>query len=153
MTNELCIEFEISEHVDAEAMATLRVEAMKESLEMVGRFDPERARARFLSSFDPQLSHHIVVGKQRVGFVVVRPIEAGLLLDHLYVKPAFQNSGIGSKVLHWLFAKADAARQDLRVGALIKSRSNQFYLRHGFVLVEETSLDNYYVRYANARLN
>jgi GNAT superfamily N-acetyltransferase len=152
MTADPYLEYEISEASDAEAMATLRVEAMKESLEAIGRFDPVRARQRFLSSFDPKLSHHLVVQGHRVGLVVVRPIESGLLLDHLYVKPSLQGRGIGSKVLQRLFASADAGGLSVRVGALVKSRANQFYLRHGFILVEETTLDNYYVRYANGGL-
>jgi hypothetical protein len=34
---------------DFEALLALRVTAMRESLERIGRFDPGRARARFLT--------------------------------------------------------------------------------------------------------
>ena len=37
---------------DADLLADLRVRAMKESLEAVGRFDPIRAKSRFLDNFD-----------------------------------------------------------------------------------------------------
>jgi GNAT superfamily N-acetyltransferase len=140
------IEFQLTEASDAQAMASLRVEAMRPSLEAIGRFDPDRARQRFLSQFEAQYSHHIIFGEERVGFVVVKPIETGLLLEHLYVRPDWQSHGIGAAALRWVFAKADAAKQQLRVGALVQSRSNQFYSRHGFTLVEETALDNYYIR-------
>lgn len=142
----ITVDFAPVELADAQALANLRVDAMKESLEAVGRFDPERARARFLSTFDLQYCRHIIFEGARVGFVVVRPIETGLLLDHLYIHPAVQSRGVGTAVLKRVFAEADAIGNSLRVGALVKSRSNQFYLRHGFVLVEETALDNYYLR-------
>ena len=37
-----------------ESLAEIRVQAMRESLERIGRFDPQRARDRFLSSFSPE---------------------------------------------------------------------------------------------------
>jgi GNAT superfamily N-acetyltransferase len=131
---------------DAEDLARIRVEAMRESLEAVGRFDAQRARDRFLGGFDAACTREIVADGERVGFVVVRPLDDGLLLDHLYLLPAAQGRGLGSAVLAALFADADAAGQRLRVGALKHSRSNAFYLRHGFRLVESAEWDNYYER-------
>ena len=58
---------------DAEALATLRVHAMRESLEQLGRCHSGRARTRFLSSFEPSFTRHIVQDGKTVGFVVVRP--------------------------------------------------------------------------------
>jgi hypothetical protein len=48
---------------------------MRESLKRLGRFSPERARARFMESFIPEQTRHIVVDDQRVGFVMIRPNE------------------------------------------------------------------------------
>jgi GNAT superfamily N-acetyltransferase len=131
---------------DAEALVSLRIVAMRESLERIGRFDPARARERFLSTFQPQHTRHILVDGERAGFVVVKPVDDDLLLDHLYIDPRFQNRGVGRNVLATVFAEADAKRVPLRVGALRGSDSNRFYLRHGFVLVKEDEWDNYYVR-------
>jgi len=131
---------------EAAALALLRVEAMRDSLQRIGRFDPERARQRFLSSFAAEHSRHIVADGQRVGFLVLRPYQGELLLDHLYVRPGRQGRGIGAAVLQQVFAQADAAALPLRVGALKDSDSNRFYLRHGFVLVERSEWDNHYLR-------
>jgi len=133
---------------DAEALVELRIVAMRESLERIGRFDPERARERFLSTFQPQYTRCILVDGERAGFVVVKPLDDGLLLDHLYIDPRFQNRGVGGNVLATVFAEADATHVPLRVGALRGSDSNRFYLRHGFALVKEDEWDNYYVRQA-----
>jgi GNAT superfamily N-acetyltransferase len=131
---------------DFEELLALRVAAMRESLERVGRFDPARARQRFQASFAPELTRHVLLDGRRVGFVAVRPDGAGLLLDHLYVLPAQQGRGVGSAVLALVFREADERGLALRVGALRGSDSNRFYLRHGFVLVEEAEWDLYYER-------
>lgn len=131
---------------DFDALADLRIEAMRDSLERIGRFDPVRARERLRAGFSPEHTRHIVLGAERAGFVVVRPEGEGLLLDHLYVRPGFQRRGIGAAVLARVFAEADAAGLALRVGALRGSDSNRFYQRHGFRQVEEGEWDIYYLR-------
>ena len=131
---------------DAEELVALRIAAMRESLERIGRFSPERARARFLDTFDPSQTRHIVVDGQRVGFVMIRPNQEGLYLDHLYIHPDFQNRGLGSQVLKVILAEADKAGQQVKVGALKESASNRFYLAHGFEPAEEGEWDNYYIR-------
>jgi GNAT superfamily N-acetyltransferase len=133
---------------DASALADLRVLAMRESLERVGRFDAARARQRLLAEYSAPHTRHICRDGRRVGFVVVRPQADGLLLDHLYVTPDEQGRGIGAAVLEKIFAEADASGGSLRVGALKGSDSNRFYSSRGFVLVEVAEWDNYYVRSA-----
>jgi len=131
---------------DLDALIGIRLDAMRKSLERIGRFDPQRARERFTSTFDPQKTRHIEVNGQRVGLVVISHSEDALLLDHLYLKPTSQGQGIGSKVLEQLFDQADKAGLQIKVGALKLSDSNRFYERHGFELVESGEFDNYYVR-------
>jgi GNAT superfamily N-acetyltransferase len=135
-----------SEEADAEAFAALRVLAMRDSLERVGRFDPQRARERFLSNFVPEFTRHILVEGSRAGVVVVKPDDDGWVLDHLYVDPCYQRRGVGAAVLAEVFAEADAKGMPMRVTALRGSDSNRFYVRHGFKLVQEAEWDNYYLR-------
>ena len=119
---------------------------MRESLERIGRFDPQRARDRFLSGFDPARTRHVLLEGQRVGFVVVRAQDDGLLLDHLYVAPHAQGRGVGAAVMAKVLADADARGLPVRVGALRGSDANRFYARHGFALVEQGEWDNVYRR-------
>jgi GNAT superfamily N-acetyltransferase len=146
------IVFTVAAETDGEALASLRVDAMRESLSRIGRFDPTRARERFLSGFSPDHTRRIEVNGELVGFFVVKPYEAGLLLDHLYVLPGHQCRGIGAAVLAQVFAEADAQACPVRVGALRGSESNRFYVRHGFVQMEQSEFDNYYVRTARNAL-
>jgi GNAT superfamily N-acetyltransferase len=131
---------------DAESLVALRIAAMRESLERIGRFDPQRARDRFLSGFSPEHTWHIEHDGQRMGFFVLNPDGDALLLDHLYVHPDHQGLGIGSRALGHVFAEADRQARLLRVGALKGSDSNRFYRRHGFRLVDESEFDNHYER-------
>jgi GNAT superfamily N-acetyltransferase len=142
----LSVTFEPVVADDAEALVAIRIAAMRESLERIGRFDAQRASDRFLASFEPALARHLVVDGARVGFVVVRPQGDGLLLDHLYVLPSAQGRGIGGAVLAAVLADADARGLPVRVGALRESAANRFYERHGFVLASQAQWDNHYER-------
>ncbi len=145
------LNFVVAAPQDAEALVALRIAAMRESLERVGRFDPVRARDRFLSGFMPEVTRHIEAGGQRVGFFVVVQQPTMLLLDHLYIHPDHQGQGLGAAVLAHVFALADNLGLPVRVGALRESDSNRFYARHGFQLVETGEFDNYYIRPVAAR--
>jgi len=138
--------FEPAVDSDAAPLAEIRVRAMQPSLERIGRFDPQRARDRFLSGFCAANTYHVVVAGINVGFFVLKQHSPGvMLLDHLYIQPEQQNRGIGSTVLREVIYRAMQRKCSLRVGALKKSDSNRFYTRHGFVLTEQTENDNYYV--------
>ena len=135
---------------DADDLVAVRIAAMRECLVRLGRFDPQRARDRFLAGFDPALTRHVVADGARVGFVVVRPQDDGLLLDHLYIVPSAQGRCIGAAVMADVLADADARGLRVRVGALRESASNRFYQRHGFVPVGSSEWDNHYERPARA---
>ena len=136
------------EPADFEALAALRIEAMRASLERLGRFDPSRARERLRAGFSPEHTRHIEQAGVRVGFFVVKPRDDGLHLEHLYLHPAAQGRGLGAAVLAHVFAQADALGLAVHVGALRGSDSNRFYQRHGFRLVAQDEFDLRYVRAA-----
>lgn len=131
---------------DFEELVALRIAAMRDSLERIGRFDPVRARERFRSSFSALHTRHVIVNELKVGFVVVKPAQDQLLLDHLYIRPGSQGQGIGAAVLTQIFKEADDQSMPLRVGALRGSDSNRFYQRNGFEFLAEEEWDIYYLR-------
>ncbi|WP_244103846.1 GNAT family N-acetyltransferase [Burkholderia gladioli] len=131
---------------DAEALVAIRIAAMRESLEALGRFDPRRARERFLAGFTPADCRFVEADGVRAGFVLLRRQTRPWLLDHLYIEPAMQGRGIGAAVLGAIFAEADAQAAPIRVGALRSSASNRFYQRHGFVRTDEAEWDIHYLR-------
>ena len=140
------VEFRQVSHADLEVLADLRVAAMRESLERVGRFDPVRARERLRSTFSAEHTRFIIFEGEKIGFYAARPSTEGLRLDHLYVHPKYQSRGIGSEVLRSICAEAGEGGVAVLVGALKESDSNRFYQRHGFAMVGEGEWDNYYLR-------
>lgn len=133
---------------DFEALLSLRLAAMRESLERVGRFDPQRARERLSRGYQPAHTRHILRRGELIGFVVVVPRDDGWLLDHLYVHPSAQGEGVGSWVLARVLTEADAVHKAVSVTALKHSDANRFYQRHGFELQAEGEWDWYYLRAA-----
>lgn len=131
---------------DFDALAEIRIAAMRESLERVGRFDSARARERLRKSFYPEQTWFILLDGREVGFYTFRPDEDCLLLDHLYVHPTSQSQGVGSYVMRRLIAEAEERRMPICLGALRGSASNDFYRRHGFVQTSEDEWDIYYLR-------
>lgn len=131
---------------DAELLVSMRIAAMRDSLERLGRFDPQRARERFLGTFDPALCRFIEAKGVRVGFCVVRPLAEAWHLDHLYLLPEHQGKGLGGAVLGQILADVDSCGLPIRLGALRGSRANAFYRRHGFEPVEEAEWDIYYLK-------
>jgi ribosomal protein S18 acetylase RimI-like enzyme len=129
---------------DGEALANLRVAAMQDSLEAIGRFNEARAKVRFLESFSVEVTRQIRVDGNRAGFMVVKKQEDHLLLDHLYLLPEFQNNGIGSTAIKEVLVFAAKAQLPVIVGALKQSRSNDFYQKHGFNHVRTEEWDVYY---------
>ena len=134
---------------DFEDLATIRIEAMRESLEKVGRFDPQRARDRLRNSFCRECTTAILLVGQRIGFYTLRPDEDGLHLDHFYILPEYQSKGIGSAVMERIKAVANRKQCSIRLGALRDSPSNNFYARHGFSRESEDEWDIYYIAVTN----
>jgi ribosomal protein S18 acetylase RimI-like enzyme len=66
---------------ESEELVRVRIEAMRDSLERIGRFDATRARRRFLDGFVPELTRHILLEHTRVGFMAVRPSAEELSLS------------------------------------------------------------------------
>ncbi|AOB33332.1 GNAT family acetyltransferase [Bordetella sp. H567] len=131
---------------DFDVLADLRIAAMRESLERVGRFDPERARQRLRATYAPRDTLAILLDGTRIGFYTLRRDDGALKLDHLYIAPGHQGMGLGAAVLRRIFERADALGVPVRLGALRDSASNRFYQRHGFVQTGEDAWDIYYER-------
>lgn len=126
---------------DAERLADIRVEAMRPSLEAAGRFDPERARNRFLDTFVPADTKIIRLNGAVAGFFVARALSGHLYLDHLYLIPACQNRGIGRRIVEDLKAEARSAALPLRLTALNDSPASRFYRSCGFRAVSADAVD------------
>lgn len=139
--------FEPAKQSDFERLFEIRLQAMRESLERIGRFDPERARIRFRGSFRPEHTRLILdLSGQLIGCVAFGPHDGALLLEHFYLVPEAQGRGIGRTVLRQLLAEADAAGLPARLDVLRESDAKRLYERQGFVETHRDELDIYMER-------
>lgn len=146
MRRNMNLEFEAVSPEHTDELVRIRICAMRDSLTKIGRFDPDRARERFMAGFCPEYTRFVNVDGVKVGFVVVKPEATCLKLDHLYIEPEYQGRGIGGKVLGWIFGTADLQGLPVSVTALRGSESNSFYQSHGFIYKDETEWDINYIR-------
>ena len=130
---------------DFDQLVELRIAAMRDSLERLGRFDPARARERLRKTFVPEVTKHILSDSHCAGFYAMREIDQRFSLDHFYIHPEFQNQGIGSWALRTVLKEAETRKMPIVVGALRGSDSNRFYQRHGFKKSSEDEWDIYYL--------
>lgn len=130
---------------DPGALAALRVAAMRPSLEAIGRFDPQRARDRFLSTYDPRDTQTLYSGGNLAGFFVVRRRPDHLYLDQIQIHPDHQGNGLGQVIIRTVQGDAEQAGLPVKLMALRGSRANDFYVSCGFVQTGSDDTDNTYV--------
>lgn len=140
------LQFAETREEDFDALVELRLEAMRESLEALGRFDRDRSVERFRASFVPADTRRMLYDGNLVGFYSVTTETDHLHLRHLYVKLGHQHRGLGSHAMREIIKRSIETELPIRLGALKGSRSNDFYQRHGFVVTAEDEWDTYYER-------
>jgi GNAT superfamily N-acetyltransferase len=151
---------------DAGWIAELRADVLRESLERLGRYDPEEVRARFRRGFQPEFTCVFFLDEKPVGSLALRR-EGGVghdgrpggadrpgrtWLEHFYLASAVQGRGVGAGLLTLLTDRADALGEELRLNVLRLSPAQRLYARHGFTVDAEDEVDVYMSRRARARV-
>ncbi|GAQ66946.1 GNAT family N-acetyltransferase [Streptomyces scabiei] len=134
---------------DVDPIAELRALVMRPDLERLGRYDPDRVRRRLRDSFDPAHTWIIEVGGVLAGCVALRPAADAHWLEHFYLAPHLQGTGIGSAVLRTLLTRSAPAGLPVRLNVLQGSPARRLYERHGFHLETEDRVDAFLVRPPN----
>ncbi|PAZ10420.1 GNAT family N-acetyltransferase [Streptomyces sp. SA15] len=131
---------------DVAAVAELRAVVLRADLERLGRYDEERVRQRLRDGFEPAHTWVIEVGGAFAGCVALRRAEDTHWLEHFYLAPHLQGSGIGSGVLRELLAGCDRSGVPVRLNVLQGSPARRLYERHGFTVEAEDPVDAFMVR-------
>ena len=131
---------------DFEALLAIRIDVMREHLERVFRYSPQRARGYFREAFDEPGLRTILIGEELAGCVAFRRGEEAVQIDSFYLARPLHNRGLGAAILKVLLTEADALKKPVRLGVLHGSRADRFYERHGFVKVSEDDIERYYER-------
>ncbi len=129
---------------DRDALAEIRVAAMRPSLEDAGRYDPVEVKQRLIRSFVPDETVVFEKDGTILGFYVLNDEGDHLYLNHIYVDPTFQGEGIGSEMLGHAIELSNKRAIPIRLQALKGSPANQFNKTNGFV---ETGEELYNIHY------
>ena len=138
--------FGVPSEADFELLLALRIDVMREHLQRVFRYSPERARQFFRAAFDEPGLRLILVGDERAGCVGFRTREGEIQIDSFYLARRFHNGGLGTEILKVLLAEADALGLPIKLSVLRGSPASRFYERHGFAKVAEDDIESYYER-------
>ncbi|UFR00772.1 MULTISPECIES: GNAT family N-acetyltransferase [Streptomyces] len=131
---------------DVEAVAELRAVVLRADLERLGRYDEKRVRQRLRDGFAPAHTRVIEVDGAFAGCVALRPAADAHWLEHFYLAPRLQGSGIGSAVLRRLLERCDRDGVPVRLDVLQGSPARRLYERHGFTCETEDAVDVFMVR-------
>lgn len=139
-------EIRLASAADLEAAVELRAVVMRPDLERLGRYDEHRVRQRLRDGFTPAHTWVIEVGGTFAGCVALRPAEDAHWLEHFFLAPHLQGSGIGGAVLRELLQQCDREGTLVRLNVLQGSPARRLYERHGFVLESEDPVDVFMTR-------
>jgi GNAT superfamily N-acetyltransferase len=131
---------------DVDALAELRAVVLRADLERLGRYDEDRVRQRLRDRFVPAYARVIEAEGTIGGCVSLRPAQDGHWLEHFYLTPHLQGSGIGTAVLRDLLEQCDRDGVVVRLNVLQGSPARRLYERHGFTVAAEDPVDVFMVR-------
>jgi GNAT superfamily N-acetyltransferase len=109
-------------------------------------FDEARHRASFAERFVPEEVSIIVDGSKDIGWLQVSETEREIFLKQMFLQPAFQRQGIGSRLLADLIERGSRAKKPLRLGVVKINPAVHLYQRHGFTIASEDDFKFYMER-------
>jgi ribosomal protein S18 acetylase RimI-like enzyme len=113
-----------------------------------GRWDDVRQDTRFKQKFVVDEVCIIVAGGDDAGYVQTADEAGSIVIKELHVDEAFQNRGIGTKVLRMLLAEARRMAKPMMVTVVTFNPALAFYQRAGFRIVSEQD-QRFCLRYEN----
>jgi GNAT superfamily N-acetyltransferase len=132
------------QEADFESLLDLSVRVLRPDLERVGRFDPERRRARMRAACDPATLRVIEIDGRLVGCIAAMPAADHVEVHSFYLEPSVQGRGLGGAVFSALLA--DHPGLPIRIEILKGSPAHRFWEKQGFVRIGEQEFDWLYER-------
>lgn len=133
------IRFRPATEADFEYILDLSIRTMRAHLERIGRFDPERRRARMRQHLDAGSLHVIAREGATIGCCGLYDRGPHMELHSVFLEPALQGRGLGAEV----FAALREAHPGRAwwIEVLKESPARRFWERQGFVLTGDAPFD------------
>ena len=123
---------------DFEFAIALYLESTKPLLVALGRWDPERIRARFADDFKSERAQVIRAADGRdIGWMQVSENGEGLHLDQLHLIDGFRNLWIGTRLIRELLERGRRSGKWVGLNVIRGNPAIRLYQRLGFALIGE----------------
>lgn len=123
---------------DYDFLYDVQRETMRTYVEQTfGPWDETFQRELFDSEFDPAQFQVIVVDGVDAGLLLLETYETHWFLDKIYLLPAYQNRGIGRRLLESIIERARRAQMPIKLRVLKVNPAQRLYRRLGFRVIEE----------------
>ncbi len=124
---------------DFEPLLALSIRAMRPHLERLGRFDPERRRARMRRQFEAGILRVIERAGALAGCIGVEEKGGWVEIHSLFLDTDAQGAGLGARVFAAILAEHPG--RALRLEVLKESPARRFWERQGFRQIDELPFD------------
>ncbi len=124
---------------DFQPMLALSIRVMRAHLERIGRYDPDRRRARMRKQFDVGILQVIEADGAMIGCVGVEAGGEAVEIHSLFLEPAVQGRGLGQAVFRTI--QASHPGRPFHIEVLKESPARRFWERLGFTVVGEQPFD------------
>lgn len=112
-------------------------ETMRWIIERLFGWDEEREDTKFAEQFKLEEVRIITADGRDVGWVQTQPSEGAINIGQLYVLPAIQRRGIGTKVLTMLIAEGKGQGKAITLSVVKINPARRLYEAHGFRITHD----------------
>jgi N-acetylglutamate synthase-like GNAT family acetyltransferase len=124
---------------DFEPMLALSIRVMREHLERIGRYDPDRRRSRMRKQFEAGILQVIEAGGAMIGCVGVEAAGEAVEIHSLFLDRDRQGRGLGEAVFRAI--QASHPGRAFHIEVLKQSPARRFWERLGFTVTDEQPFD------------
>ena len=119
---------------DLDFLFWLRLETMKPFFKDTHGWDDTKEREKVFEN----LAHAriVSVAEEDIGILKVIPKENELHLDQIQIRPEFQKTGIGARLLHETIQYSEKLQMPITLFVIIKSPAKSLYERSGFIVTD-----------------
>jgi GNAT superfamily N-acetyltransferase len=103
-----------------------------------GPWQEDAQRQRFFQLTNPAAHQIVECGGEPIGCLNVERSTDALELHRVFLLPAFQRRGIGSRLVRRLLAEAESAGLPVRLRVLRVNPAQRLYARLGFAVIGQT---------------
>jgi len=136
------MQFRFIKEKDRKYLWSVYVQSMQSHIEKIWGWEPTWQKADFEKNLVKYTTSLITILDKTIGYIQYKVEEENAYINMLILEPTQQSQGLGGKVFNHLLTEYKLDTLSLRCFK-VNTRAFDFYLREGFVVIEED--DNFYL--------